>query len=255
MVTRDYETQNASEVLSDPNIATGQWSNSSGYGSGGWLFHPAPIAGTAENEDSAGWLMPWGAPTFPVDGYHLVTVSFMLKISAALLNEINIGGPFWAHVNKAFDFKYWDAAGTGEGGRNGIHFGESPPRFWFSSGGGGQFQAIGPDWRTLADQWVWVCFVVDMRAAQASQRTLAAYYKTTGGNVQLMGKVAENNPTLALQAYAGRGFLGFFSPLFGYWDDMHGGSTLSGNLSAMTIQLDRVRIANGWPTGANGPPN
>ena len=254
ILSRDYTTHDAGEVLSQANLAVGEWGAAYGYSGPGWRFRPDPIIGTAENEDSAGWLMPWGAPAFPPDGHALVTVSFMLKLSGPLLDEIARGGPLWAHVNKAFDFKYWNAAGNGEGGRNGVHFGENPPQFHFSTGGAGQFMAIGPDWRTLADQWVWVCFVVDMRGATPSQRYLAAYYRPPGGQVQQMGRVAEDNATSPLQSYAGRGFLGFFSPLFGYWDDMNGRESVAGNLQSMFVHVDRVRIANGWPTGADGPP-
>ncbi len=90
---------------------------------------------------------------------------------------------------------------------------------------------------------------------QAQCDLVEAYYKAQGQpGVTRMGLVAENNPVQPLQPYAGRGFLMFFSPLFGYWDDMVGRDTLAGALQQMTVDLDRVRIANGWPTGADGPP-
>ena len=253
--SEDYEQADDAQILSDPGIAIGTWAADGGFGpSGGWTMTPDPIDGTADNEDSAGWLMP-GPDVFPMDGYELVTVSFMLRMSGPLLDEIATQGQFWSHVNKVFDFKYWSETG-GEGGRNGIHFGENPPQFVLASGGAGQFMQVGPDWRTLADEWVWVCFVVDMRADDPADRYLAAYYKVPGDDgVTEMGTAFEDNPVEPLQTYDGHGFAMFFSPLFGYWDDMNGRDTMIGDLSQMRVQIDRVRIADGWPTGDDGPPS
>jgi len=244
----DYETQNDADVISQAGIALMSWSPNGGYGdTGGWRATPDPVTGTAQQEDSAGWFA--GQLSIPFDSHDLWVVSYVLKISGTLLSQIDTVG-FWAHVNKCFDFKYWSST-SGEGNRNGFHFGENPPRFWSSSGGGGQLYSIGPDWRTLADQWVWIAHVVDMRGADPATRYIATYYKTQAMSaVTRMGITYESE---GLQSYDGYGIAGLYSPLWGYWDDMNNQENLA-DPASMAVWIDRVRSQNGWPTGTDGPP-
>lgn len=89
-------------------------------------------------------------------------------MTGPLLAAIEISGGFWAHMNQALDFKYFANDG-GEGNRNGFHFGEMPPRWSIAGSGAGPTFPIGPDWRNLSDQWVWVCLVIDMRGATPAE--------------------------------------------------------------------------------------
>ena len=181
--SNNFETDDADGVVfSRPGIAVGKWSDTIGYGpSGGWQFRPDPTADPKKNEASAGWLLGVDRKKYlAVDAHHLITVSYMYKVSQALLREIARGGPFWAHDQKAIDFKYHDPnAPYGEGHRNTIHFGESngKVRSCHVDGGGGTRIYFGPDWLTLADEWVWLCHVIDMRGATPAERYVATYMK------------------------------------------------------------------------------
>jgi hypothetical protein len=259
---RDYETELARDFNDNFGSRGGTiyaWDKSYGYGgTGGWRQQPDPaIGGNGESEEVVGWAMP-DARSFPVDAYELVVTSFMLKITGELLDEIARGGSFWNHPNKVLDFRCWNTAGTGEGCRNGFHFGESPPRWFFSIGGAGQVRpGVGADWRKFADEWVWVALVVDMRGDTGAGRRLAIYYKgPEDADVQKAGEIGWERGRDRLEPYDGRGFhsYNFGNTLFGYWDDMVGRQSVTGDLSAMHVYLDRVRITNGWPTGADGPP-
>jgi hypothetical protein len=251
----DYEVEDMADVVHDPGIAIGEWDAAHGYQSAGWRFQPDPISGAAvDNEDSAGW---GGGGIFPVDAYHLVSVSYLYRVSSTLVDEIALGGPFWAHDQKSIDFKYHDpGAPYGEGRRNGIHFGEDggQVRFAHVDGGAGTRLYFGPDWATLADEWVWLCHVIDMRGASPSERYIATYIKRDGdaGVTRLAIRHEDSDPPL--QPYDGRGVWGFFSPIHGYWDDMIGRDGLSGALDQMHMAVDRVRVMPGWPDAANGPP-
>ncbi|MBW2456565.1 MAG: hypothetical protein JRI68_18750 [Deltaproteobacteria bacterium] len=258
--TRDYETEVADDVTSTPNIALGEWGASHGHGpSGGWRFAPDPIVSTAgDNENSAGWA--WGLQAgsdFPVGAYDLVTVSYMYRVSQALVQEIALAGAFWNHDQKAIDFKYHDPnAPYGEGNRNTIHFGESEGQVRFShvDGGGGSRIYFGPDWVTLADEWVWLCHVIDMRGSSPAERYIATYIKRDGDpGVTRIGIRFENGPP-ELQAYNGQGVWGFLSPFHGYWDDMVDRNGLTHDLGQMFLSVDRLRVMPGWPDEANGPP-
>lgn len=256
----DYEDDDPTGVTSTPNIAIGEWGAAMGHGpSGGWRFHPDPIGDPgAENENSAGWA--WGlqaADYFPVDAYDIVTVSYMFNVSDALLQEIVVAGAFWAHDQKAIDFKYHDPdAPYGEGNRNTIHFGENEGQVRFShvDGGGGTRIYFGPDWMTLADEWVWICHVIDMRADAADGRYIATYMKREGepGVTRIGIRYESGEPPL--QTYNGRGIWGFLSPFHGYWDDMVGGDDLTHEQADMHLSVDRLRVMGGWPDDANGPP-
>jgi hypothetical protein len=164
--------------------------------------------------------------------------------------------------------------GTGTGNRIGVHFGvidtanaaHTFPQFTFAGTGGGDYipmsREIGTaaDWNQYADQWVWICFCWDGRSATAAQRTFSIYIKPQGASsVTRMGRVFEGETwanrfgTVQRIAFTwGNTIPGVTgSALFGYWDDVIG-ATLPWN----TIQfyMDRVRVLNGWPTGADGPP-
>ncbi len=246
---RDYDSQVGGDVSSG-GVINMQWGSAYGFaGSGGWRAQPNPIEGSGANEDSKGWMAP---ASLGVDRYHVISTSFMLKISGPLLGAIETAGGFWSHMNKALDFNYYDGGGN-LGGRGGFHFGEMPPRWHISGGGAGPYFPVGPDWRTLADQWVWLCFVIDMRGSTPSQRYLAVYYKTQGmSGVARMGRVYENE---GLPSYAGRGIMGFpLTEIFGYWDDMNSRSAVASGLDQMFLYIDRMRIMPGYPDPANGPP-
>ena len=259
LYSRDYDTEVVDDVTSTPNIAVGQWDSSSGYASGGWRFQPDPVGDpAAENEASAGWAWGVAGPDyFPVDGHHLATVSYMYRVSSALVQEIAIGGPFWAHDQKAIDFKYHDPNGPyGEGNRNTMHFGDEGGQVRFShvDGGGGTRIYFGPDWATLADEWVWICHVIDMRGASGAERYIATYMKREGDAAVTRIGIRYEDGDPPLQTYNGRGIWGFLSPIHGYWDDMIGGDVLTNDLSQMFLSVDRLRIMPGWPDAANGPP-
>ena len=258
--SRDYESEDGSDVHSEPNIALGTWGVSLGFGpSGGWSFQPDPVVSVSgDNEHSAGWA--WGLQSgsyFPVDGYDLVTVSYMLRISDALVQEIALGGAFWNHDQKAIDFKYHDPnAPYGEGHRNTIHFGEEGGQVRFShvDGGGGSRIYFGPDWTTLGDEWVWICHTIDMRGATPGERYVATYLKRQGdAGVTRIG-IRYENGIPELQPYDGRGIWGFLSPFHGYWDDMIDRDGLSNDLAQMSLSVDRLRVLPGWPDAANGAP-
>lgn len=256
--SRDYDTEDSGDVTSMPNIALGEWGSSLGHESGGWRFQPDPIDGTTENEHSAGWAWGVAGPNyFPVDGYHLASVSYMYRVSSALIQEIAIGGPFWAHDQKSIDFKYHDPNGPyGEGNRNTIHFGDEGGQVRFShvDGGGGSRIYFGPDWATLADEWVWICHVIDMRGTTPAERYMATYMKRAGDAAVTRIGIRYEDGEPNLQSYNGRGIWGFLSPIHGYWDDMIGRDSLMNELSQMSVSVDRLRIMPGWPDAANGPP-
>jgi len=251
----DYETENLDDVVHDPGIAIGAWDAAHGYQSAGWRFQPDPVSGAnAENEDSAGWS---GGPIFPLDAYHLVSVSYLYRVSSELVGEIALDGAFWAHDQKSIDFKYHDPdAPYGEGRRNGVHFGSEAGqvRFAHVDGGAGTRLYFGPDWATLADEWVWICHVIDMRGATPGDRYIATYMKREGdaGVTRLAIRYEGDDPPL--QTYDGRGVWGMFSPVHGYWDDMIDRDGLTGSLDEMHMSVDRLRIMPGWPDEANGPP-
>lgn len=261
IISKDYTTEVGSDVVEDPNIVLMEWDSTYGYNGPGWRARPTPVNGTAEAEDIAGWSFPFGG-VFGVDEYELIVISFMLKISAALLDEMSGPSGFMAHPLKFLDVKAYNAAGSGEGARNCFHFMDygSGPQFAHSGGGGGSNSqtAFGPDWRTLADEWVWCAMVWDMRGATAAERYMAMYTKRAGDSgVTRIGRRFENQTIGSapdMEPYDGRGFLGFFSPLAGYWDDIHDAENLVENPADYALHLDRVRIANGWPTGSDGPP-
>jgi hypothetical protein len=222
-------------------------------------MQPDPIPGTSENENSAGWGggMSPGGTDFPLDTHHLVTVSYMYRVSSALLQEIALAGAFWAHDQKAIDFKYHDPdAPYGEGNRNTIHFGESEGEVRFShvDGGGGARIYFGPDWLTLADEWVWVCHAIDMRGATPAERYIATYIKRAGDDGVTRIGIRYENGDPALQAYDGRGIWGFLSPIHGYWDDMIDRDGLNHDLADMALAVDRLRVMPGWPSAEHGPP-
>ncbi len=259
--SRDYASQDAADITSTPNIATAEWGAAFGYGpGGGWRLQPDPIvAPVGQNENSAGWA--WGLQAgndFPVDGHDLVTVSYMFNVSGALLQEIALAGNFWAHDQKVIDFKYHDPnAPFGEGNRNTIHFGESNGEVRFShvDGGGGNRIYFGPDWLTLADEWVWLCHVIDMRGQTPAARYVATYMKRSGdAGVTRIG-IRYEDAAPVMQTYNGRGIWGFLSPFHGYWDDMLDRNGLSNDLAQMFMSLDRLRVMAGWPDADNGPPN
>jgi hypothetical protein len=246
---RDYESQAANDVEYG-SVINMQWGSGFGYaGSGGWRAQPNPISGTGQNEDSKGWSVP---ADLGFNRYNVISASFTLKITGSLLAAIETAGGFWSHLNKSLDFHYYDSSG-GLGGRGGFHFGEMPPRWHIAGGGAGPYFPVGPDWRTLADQWVWLCFVIDMRGATPEQRYLAVYYKTpdmTG--VARMGRVYESQ---GLQSYGGHGIVGFpLTEIFGYWDDMNSRAAVESSLNQMFVYIDRMRIMPGYPNAANGPP-
>ncbi len=257
LYSRDYETQVASDVLSQPGLVRMEWGANYGYGpSGGWRAIPEPCATCTDNEDSAGWAPVETAP-FAGGNHNFTVFSFMLKMPATLLNAIdNTSGGFWAHRNKTLDFKYRTSTGA-EGNRNGIHFGENPPRWTILAGGAGPDVVDSQDWRPYADQWVWMAFVVDMRSSNPADRCISIYYRPEGAtNVSRAARGCESQ---GLNPYPGYGFYGLFSPLFGYWDDMVGGSALGSSLSQMYVALDRLRITPGWPTdippASSAPPS
>jgi len=194
---------------------------------------------------------------FPLDAYDIISVSYMFRISQPLVAEIALGGPFWAHMQKSIDFKYHDPnAPYGEGNRNGIHFGpgDGQVQFSFVDGGGGTRIYFGPDWVTLADEWVWLCHVIDMRGATPTERYLASYLKRAGDDGVTRTGIRYENGAPELQAYNGRGFWGFFSPVHGYWDDMVDRDGLVNDLAQMFLSVDRLRVMPGWPAGEHGPP-
>jgi hypothetical protein len=258
--SNDYDTNDPTGVTSVEDLAVGTWGANLGYQSGGWSFQPDPIADPSEdmNEDAAGWAYGvQGSQYFPLDTYDLVTVSYMYKVSQALLEEIALGGPFWAHDQKAIDFKYHDPTDpNGEGNRNTIHFGENEGQIRFShvDGGGGTKIYFGPDWLGLADQWVWLCHVIDMRGATAEQRYVATYVKVPGDAAVTRIGIRYETSDPPLQTYDGRGIWGFLSPIHGYWDDMVDANGLTNDLADMSLAVDRLRIMPGWPDAANGPP-
>lgn len=255
---RDYETDAPDGITSTPNIALAEWGADFGHGpSGGWRLQPDPVVGpNVENEASAGWA--WDLQgAFPVDAHHLITVSYMFKVSEPLLQEIAAAGAFWNHDQKAIDFKYHDPdAPFGEGNRNTIHFGESEGQVRFShvDGGGGARIYFGPDWLALADEWVWLCHVIDMRSMNAGERYMATYLKREGdpGVTRIGIRYEDGDPVL--QSYDGRGIWGFLSPFHGYWDDMIDRDGLTNDLSQMHLSVDQIRVMDGWPDGAHGPP-
>lgn len=259
--SRDYEAEDAADVVNQPSIAVGEWGADYGHGpSGGWRFVPDPIVDptVGANEDSAGWAGGLhGQTLFPLDAYHLVTVSYLFRISQALVDEIALGGAFWAHDQKSIDFKYHDPnAPYGEGHRNTIHFGESEGQVRLShvDGGGGSRIYFGPDWTTLADEWVWLCHVIDMRSASPAERYVATYLKREGdAGVTRIG-IRYENGTPELQPYDGRGIWGFLSPIHGYWDDMVDRNGLTHDLAEMSLSVDRLRVMPGWPDATHGPP-
>ena len=153
--------------------------------------------------------------------------------------------------------KYHDPdAPFGEGNRNTIHFGESEGQVRFShvDGGGGARIYFGPDWLALADEWVWLCHVIDMRSMNAGERYMATYLKREGdpGVTRIGIRYEDGDPVL--QSYDGRGIWGFLSPFHGYWDDMIDRDGLTNDLSQMHLSVDQIRVMDGWPDGAHGPP-
>lgn len=255
----DYDSSDAQDIVSEPDVAIAEWGAALGYEGPGFRLQPDPIIDpNGESEDSAGWAGGIvGGDYFPVDGHELVSVSYMFKVSGALLAEIAVDGAFWAHDQKSIDIKYHDPSALyGEGHRNNVHFGfsEGQVRFSHVDGGAGTRIYFGPDWQTLADEWVWVCHVIDMRGEAAEERYFATYMKRDGDpGVTRIGirYEAGENP---LQPYDGHGVWGFFAPVHGYWDDMIDRDGLVNDLSEMFLYVDQLRVMPGWPDAAHGPP-
>jgi hypothetical protein len=272
-ISKDYEANNGG---TDAVTFTGQqtdfdgvineWDAGYGWnGTGGWRFRPDPsvVKDPSINEDSAG-LNQSGANPITVDSTELLVISYMLKITQELLDEIaytdaTAGGgtnpEFWAHDLKCIDFKYWDAAGTGEGNRNTIQFGGDGTgnvRFCHVEGGGGTRYYFGPDWDvSYGDVWAQLWHVIDMRGATPGARYIATYMKATGDtDVVRIGQTFEDASPVNLEAYENRGIRGLFSPVWGYWDDMTSRNEIIGTLANMAVYVDRLRVANGWIAAA-----
>ena len=192
--SKDYETEVSGDVLSQEDIAIGTWGAAYGYGStGAWRFTPRPIT-SGSNEDSAGWYADTG--TIPVDECSVLTYSFMFYISQALVTKIlDSGTSFWGSNNKVIDVFMWDSAGSAvdSNTRQVVMFGKSNgtiPGLIFTpiAGGGGGIgyaeTSIDPlvdlDFTDLADQWIWLSFVMDASGATDATRYTRLYYKKVG---------------------------------------------------------------------------
>lgn len=262
--SKDYETEVAGDVRSAENIATGSWGAAYGYGSsGGWRFTPRPIT-SASNEDSAGWETDIG--TITADTCDVLTISFLFYISQALVTKILTSGTsFWGSNNKVIDMFMWnaDASAADTTTRQVVMFGKSNGSMSgliftpIAGGAGGVGYAettIAPivdlDFTDLADQWVWLSFVLDASGATDAERYTRLYYKKVGDSG--VTKFYDRDGTQDgggggddSYKYTTRGWLGDQGrTLFGYWDDMVGGEALRD--AAAFVAIDRLRVANGW---------
>ena len=88
----------------------------------------------------------------------------------------------------------------------------------------------------------------------AGERYMATYLKREGdpGVTRIGIRYEDGDPVL--QSYDGRGIWGFLSPFHGYWDDMIDRDGLTNDLSQMHLSVDQIRVMDGWPDGAHGPP-
>jgi hypothetical protein len=262
--SKDYETEVSGDVLSQEDIAIGTWGAAYGYGStGAWRFTPRPIT-SGSNEDSAGWYADTG--TIPVDECSVLTYSFMFYISQALVTKIlDSGTSFWGSNNKVIDVFMWNSGGTAvdTNTRQIVMFGKSNgtiPGLIFTpiAGGGGGIgyaeTSIDPlvdlDFTDLADQWIWLSFVMDASGATDATRYTRLYYKKVGdaGVTKFYDRDGTEDGGGGADdtyRYTTRGWYGDQGrTVFGYWDDMVGGTALR-DANAFVV-IDRLRVANGW---------
>lgn len=251
LFTRDFDTENAAHVIENTSVVLHDWDASYGYGgTGGWRLQPNPINGTASNEDSGGMDF-----YHPLGGANTLRVfSFMQKMSSAFISAIPTG-TYWASVNKAIDL-----GGGGSGyDRGGFHFGlqsgsgSSVCTWHITQGGAGPYYASSEDWNDYGDVWTWLAFVMDARDASSANRYMAIYMKAEGIDTSVR-RIARVYESTGLPNWSG-GIPGIvLTPIWGYWDDMRDRELVSANLSSMFLYLDRFRVTDGWPTGADGPP-
>lgn len=257
--SRDYETEVATDIRwgnpavpYSPGLVNLVWGASHGYGpSGGWRAQPNPIVDPSNGnnaENAHGWACPY-TTAFPGGPHQLIAVSFLLKISQELLDAIDAPntGTFWDHMNKAIDM------GGGGIPRFGAHFGERPPRWQLCAGGAGPYKDTAVDYTPYAGQWVWHCFVIDVRGATPAERCIAMYVKPEGASAVV--RIGRMDETEGLPAIGNEIPAFNLTPLWGYWDDMGDRALVeAAGLANMFLYVDRFKITSGWPTGADGPP-
>ena len=187
----DYETEVPSQALSFAGVVTTTWGATTGYGpSGGWR-----VTRDGSGSEHNGGLIPvgcyQGSPAIPVDETRLIVVSWLQKVSAAAVASMLTGAGC-----KSTDFKMWNAGGTAEDNntRQVTIFTRYPfdanrlMIYPVAGGGGGLGNASGypeiapltnVDFADFADQWAWVCVVMDATGADADNST-RLYYKVAG---------------------------------------------------------------------------
>jgi hypothetical protein len=264
-ISRDYDTEVAGQIRDVNNIVEMAYDASGGYTNGAWRARPQPIDGTDANEDNAGWESGLGSPdNIPVDDTQIVVVSYMFKISSALVTEILSGGTtFWDHENKVIDFFMWLSDGTNVDAdtRQTVFFGADSGELVFShvaGGGGGQIFTGGTrtDFADFADEWVFVAHVLDASGADDTARYTRTYMARSGDSA--FTKVAERRGDADgggggddSYKYTTRGWYGDQGrTVWGYWDDMNGGASIYS--VDKYISLDRLRISNGWVNPPDG---
>jgi hypothetical protein len=122
-------------------------------------------------------------------------------------------------------------------------------------GGFGATPLIAPivtlDFTDLADEWIWLCFVLDASGATDATRYTRFYYKKLSDSgvtkfYERSGDADGGGGGDDSYKYTTRGWYGDQGrTLFGYWDDMRGGSSTIRDASRF-LTIDRLRMANGW---------
>jgi hypothetical protein len=258
----DYETNTLNGMWEAPLVELAWGANFGHDGSGAFRAVPQPFpstSGDSPNEDHAGWGI--SEQQTPVDACRRVFISYLLYLSQDLLDDIADppaaqGRAFWQAGNKIVDISQYNANGQGTDDENGFRYVLKLRRNNLDDSGRVQFSHLAggagieyfddgtndnPDWRTLADQWVWVMHVLDEENTE-----MRTYVKrATDCPVQraLVRDGTFQGPDAGdfLQSH-GRGFRVADMPLWGYWDDIVN-ATIS---DTKYVAIDRVRVSDHW---------